>query len=165
MLLLHRTFPPMTLRQATPDDADRISELLGQLGYPARAAAIRRRLERLAASNADETWLAERDGEIVGLVGLHVSESLEHDGPVGKISEIVVEERLRGKGIGATLMKAAEREGRRRGRRPSSRARCRARSARSACRHPGLHTRPGRPRSAPPRARSRAPPARRRGRS
>src|SRR5919198_1853872 len=115
MLLLHRTFPPMTLRQATPDDADRISELLGQLGYPARAAAIRRWLERLAASNADETWLAERDGEIVGLVGLHVSESLEHDGPVGKISEIVVEERLRGKGIGATLMEAAEREARRRG--------------------------------------------------
>ena len=105
----------MTLRHATPDDADRISELLGQLGYPARAAAVRRRLERLAASNADETWLAERDGEIVGLVGLHVSESLEHDGPVGKISEIVVEERLRGKGIGATLMKAAEREARRRG--------------------------------------------------
>ena len=115
MLLLHRTFPPMTLRHATPDDADRISELLGQLGYPARAAAVRRRLERLAASNADETWVAERDAEIVGLVGLHVSESLEHDGPVGKISEIVVEERLRGKGIGATLMEAAEREARRRG--------------------------------------------------
>ena len=105
----------MTLRHATPDDADRISELLGQLGYPTRATAVRRRLERLAASKADETWLAERDGEIVGLVGLHVSESLEHDGPVGKISEIVVEERLRGKGVGATLMKAAEREARRRG--------------------------------------------------
>ena len=105
----------MTLRHATPDDADRISELLGQLGYPATAAAVRRRLERLAASNADETWIAERDAEIVGLVGLHVSESLEHDGPVGKISEIVVEERFRGKGIGATLMEAAEREARRRG--------------------------------------------------
>ena len=105
----------MTLRHATPDDADRISELLGQLGYPARAAAVRRRLERLAGSNADETWVAERDAEIVGLVGLHLSESLEHDGPVGKISEIVVEERFRGKGIGATLMEAAEREARRRG--------------------------------------------------
>ena len=105
----------MTVRPATPDDADRAAELLGQLGYPADAPSVRRRLERLVASPADETWLAERNGEIVGLVGLHVSDSLEHDGPVAKISEIVVDERLRRKGIGAALMEAAESEARRRG--------------------------------------------------
>jgi N-acetylglutamate synthase-like GNAT family acetyltransferase len=105
----------VTVRRATPDDAERISELLGQLGYPAGAQAVRRRLERLGASGVDETWLAEREGEIVGLVGLHVSGSLEHDGPVAKISEVVVDERLRGQGIGASLMEKAEREARRRG--------------------------------------------------
>jgi GNAT superfamily N-acetyltransferase len=105
----------MTLRRATPDDAERVTELLCQLGYPAEAPAVRRRLERLMASSADETWLVERGGEIAGLVGLHVSESLEHDGPVAKISELVVDERLRGRGIGGALMEAAEREARRRG--------------------------------------------------
>jgi N-acetylglutamate synthase-like GNAT family acetyltransferase len=105
----------VTVRRAKPEDANRLAELLGQLGYAAEVPSVRRRLERLAASNADETWVAEGDGEIVGLVGLHVSDSLEHDGPVGKISEIVVEERLRGRGIGAALMKKAEREARRRG--------------------------------------------------
>jgi GNAT superfamily N-acetyltransferase len=103
------------MRHARPDDAARIAELLGQLGYPTEEAVVRERLERLAASGADETWLAERDGEIVGLIGLHVSDSLEHDGPVAKISEIVVDERLRGQGIGAALMEEAEREARRRG--------------------------------------------------
>ena len=98
-----------------PDDAERIAELLGQLGYPTEVPVVRGRLERLAASGADETWLAERDGQIVGLIGLHVSDSLEHDGPVGKISEIVVDEGHRGKGIGAALMERAEREARRRG--------------------------------------------------
>ena len=98
-----------------PDDAERIAELLGQLGYPTEVPVVRGRLERLAASGADETWLAERDGQIVGLIGLHVSDSLEHDGPVGKISEIVVDEGHRGHGIGAALMERAEREARRRG--------------------------------------------------
>jgi N-acetylglutamate synthase-like GNAT family acetyltransferase len=105
----------VTLRDARPDDAERIAELLGQLGYPAEGRIVRRRLERLATSPADRTWLAERDGEIVGLAGLHVSDSLEHDGPVGKISEIVIDERLRAQGIGAALMAEAEREARRRG--------------------------------------------------
>jgi GNAT superfamily N-acetyltransferase len=76
---------------------------------------VRRRLERLEASLADETSVAEHEGEIVGLVGLHVSESLEHDGPVGKVSELVVDERLRRRGIGTALMEVAERQARRRG--------------------------------------------------
>jgi GNAT superfamily N-acetyltransferase len=105
----------VTLRLAKPDDAERIAELLGQLGYSTEVSVVHGRLERLEASTADETWLAERDGQIVGLIGLHVSDSLEHDGPVGKISEIVVDEGHRGHGIGAALMERAEREARRRG--------------------------------------------------
>jgi N-acetylglutamate synthase-like GNAT family acetyltransferase len=102
----------MTPRPARPDDAAPIAALLGQLGYRSETAAVSRRLERLTASAADETWLAERDGEIVGLVGVHVSDSLEHDGPVAKIREIVVDERLRGQGIGTELMEVAERTAR-----------------------------------------------------
>ena len=105
----------MRLRAARPADAAPIAELLGQLGYPVAPDVLVHRVERLAASTADEIWLAEEDAEVVGLAGLHVSDSLEHDGPVAKISALIVDERLRGKGIGAALVDAAEDEARRRG--------------------------------------------------
>jgi GNAT superfamily N-acetyltransferase len=105
----------MQLRQVRARDAGRIAELLGQLGYPTSAEVVARRLERLARSDADATWVAELDGELVGLVGIHVSHSLEYDGTVAKVSEIVVDEAHRGRGIGAQLMQRAEDEARRRG--------------------------------------------------
>jgi N-acetylglutamate synthase-like GNAT family acetyltransferase len=103
------------LREARATDAARIAELLGQLGYPTTQQAVLRRLDRLARSEADTTWVAEHDGVLVGLVGIHVSPSLEREGDVAKVSEIVVDEHHRGSGVGAFLMAAAEDEARRRG--------------------------------------------------
>jgi GNAT superfamily N-acetyltransferase len=105
----------MQMREARTGDALRIAKLLGQLGYPSEEDAVRRRLERLAASDTDATWVAEDDGDLLGLVGIHVSHSLEYDGTVAKVSEIVVDEAHRGRGIGARLMEVAEDEARRRG--------------------------------------------------
>jgi N-acetylglutamate synthase-like GNAT family acetyltransferase len=105
----------MELRKARIGDAAGIAELLAQLGYPADEAAVRRRLERLARSQADATWVAEADGEVVGLVGIHVSQVLAYDGDAAKVSEIVVDHRYRRRGIGARLMEVAEHEARRRG--------------------------------------------------
>jgi GNAT superfamily N-acetyltransferase len=105
----------MELRDARAADAERIAELLQQLGYPTTEGAVRRRLGLLAGSPADATWVAETEGVIVGLVGIHVSRSLEYDSPVAKVSEIVVDEAHRGRGLGAQLMAHAEDEARRRG--------------------------------------------------
>jgi GNAT superfamily N-acetyltransferase len=105
----------MELRQPRRGDAPRIAALLDQLGYPTAPEQIEVRLRRLAASGADATWVAEHDGEIVGVAGLHVSPSLEHDADVAKVSELVVDERFRRQGIGRALMAEVEREARRRG--------------------------------------------------
>jgi GNAT superfamily N-acetyltransferase len=105
----------MELREARASDAARIAELLEQLGYPTTEDTARRRLELLAGSGADATWVAEHEGVIAGLVGVHISHSLEHDGPVAKVSAIVVDEAHRGRGLGAQLMAHAEDEARRRG--------------------------------------------------
>jgi N-acetylglutamate synthase-like GNAT family acetyltransferase len=105
----------MDVREVRVADAGRIAELLGQLGYPADEDAVGRRLERLERSETDATWVAEADGELVGLVGIHVSQVLAYDGDAAKVSEIVVDDRYRRRGIGARLMKVAEGEARRRG--------------------------------------------------
>jgi len=105
----------MECRPASSEDADRVAELLEQLGYPTSPEAARRRLELLVASHNDEVWVAERDGTVVGLVAIHVSASLERDGEVAKVSAIVVDEPARRDGIGQQLMALAEREARRRG--------------------------------------------------
>jgi N-acetylglutamate synthase-like GNAT family acetyltransferase len=99
-------------RDAGPDDAAEIAELLGQLGYPARTDAVARRLRRLLSTDADRVLVAEAGGKVVGVVGVHVSRSLEYDGDAAKISPLVVDEALRGTGVGRALVDAAEAEAR-----------------------------------------------------
>ena len=105
----------MVVREATIEDAAAIAPLLDQLGYPSAAEQVAARLSRLAHSSADALWVAEEEGLVVGLAGIHVSNSLEHDASVAKLSELVVDERRRRAGIGAALVEAAEREARSRG--------------------------------------------------
>jgi GNAT superfamily N-acetyltransferase len=103
------------IRDAEPRDAPALAELLGQLGYATTADAVEARLARLGASPADLLLVAEVDGEVAGVAGLHVSPSVEHDGDAAKVSAIVVEEQLRGTGVGRALMAALEAEARLRG--------------------------------------------------
>ena len=102
------------IRDARPQDAEALSRLVGQLGYPTSADAIARRLERLHSSDADRVVVAELDGEVVGLAALHTSLSIEYDEPAAKLSAIVVDERHRRLGIGEALIAEMEAEARRR---------------------------------------------------
>jgi GNAT superfamily N-acetyltransferase len=104
---------PPAIRDADAADASAIAELLTQLGYPATADDVERRLGQLGP--ADRLFLAELDGEVAGLAGLHVSPSIEYDGDAAKVSALVVAERFRRRGVGAALMRAVEQEARRRG--------------------------------------------------
>jgi GNAT superfamily N-acetyltransferase len=105
----------MECRPASAEDADRVAELLEQLGYPTSPETADRRLQALTASPHDEVWVAEQEGTVVGLVSIHVSGALERDGEVAKVNAIVVDEAARRQGIGKQLMALAEREARRRG--------------------------------------------------
>jgi GNAT superfamily N-acetyltransferase len=103
----------VAVRDAEPRDAPALARLLGELGYPATADQVERRLERLGA--ADRLLVAEAGGEVVGLAGLHVSPSVEYDADAAQVSAIVVDESRRGEGIGRALMVALEAEARSRG--------------------------------------------------
>jgi N-acetylglutamate synthase-like GNAT family acetyltransferase len=101
----------LTIRDARPEDSPAIADLLGQLGYPAPADAVKRRIASLAAAG-DRLVVAEVDGDVVGLADLHVSPSLEDDRPAGKLAALVVDERHRDTGVGRALVAALEAEAR-----------------------------------------------------
>jgi GNAT superfamily N-acetyltransferase len=96
-----------TIRRATYQDADVISQLLGQLGYPAGAADIDRRL-RLLDKSDNAILVAEANGKVVGVTALHRMNVLHAALPVGYIIAFVVAEGARGAGAGRTLLSAAE---------------------------------------------------------
>jgi GNAT superfamily N-acetyltransferase len=98
----------ITLRPWRIEDAPALAILMTQLGYPTSDAQMRRRLESLAADEAWRAIVAEHGGAVVGMIGLHVARGFEFDGVRGQIAALVVDERLRRKGVGRLLVAAGE---------------------------------------------------------
>ena len=95
------------IRSALPDDAPALSVLLAQLGYPTAPELVLQRLHSLTA--AGETVLvAERDGNVLGLLTVHVTPVLHRPTPVGRLTALVVADRARGQGVGRALVRHAE---------------------------------------------------------
>lgn len=96
------------LRPATREDASALAILMTQLGYPTAPAEMAVRLDAILADDDYYTLVAERDGNVVGMVGARVGVLYELGGPYGQIMVMVVDEQARGQGIGALLLHGAE---------------------------------------------------------
>lgn len=96
-----------TIRPATPDDAPALEILIRQLGYRENAADIGARLKAMIGAG-QLVLVAERNGAVVGCLSTSIMRVLHRPRPVGRISMMVVDEALRGKGIGTALVRAAE---------------------------------------------------------
>ncbi|MBB5191396.1 GNAT superfamily N-acetyltransferase [Silvimonas terrae] len=99
---------PVRIRPAVPTDAAAISALLPQLGYELAPERLADKLSRFAASTNDGVLIAERNGELLGLISMHALEFFHADGNLGRITALVVAESGRGQGIGTALIHAAE---------------------------------------------------------
>jgi GNAT superfamily N-acetyltransferase len=99
---------PMKTRRANSSDAPRLAELTGQLGYPATAAQLRRRLRGIQPASHHAVFVAEssKDG-VVGWVHVGKQHLLESEDR-GEINGLVVAEGQRSLGAGACLLAAAE---------------------------------------------------------
>lgn len=106
----------LAVRDATQRDADAIARLVGELGHPTSAEAAAAQIARFARDPASRLQVAEGKGEgLVGLVATHITPRLDDDGFACRITDVVVAAAHRRRGIGSTLIAAAEREARRAG--------------------------------------------------
>jgi GNAT superfamily N-acetyltransferase len=109
------TPPPVLVRPPTDEDATSIARLLDELGYAATPEQTRARLARVAGDEAYAACVAEVDGEAVGFLGLQRGWAYEHDRPFARIITLVVDARVRRRGVGARLVEFAKGWARERG--------------------------------------------------
>lgn len=102
------TDPALTIRPATPADADAIATLFTDEGYPAGPSDIVVRLGRFAGDTA-RVLVAEHDGALLGFIALHAVPRFEHDDHIVRILALVVDAGARERGVGRALMAEAER--------------------------------------------------------
>ena len=98
------------IRPAAPADATAIARLLTQLGYPTTTDEARIRLDAIAdAAPMDRVIVAELDGRVVAVMTLHLVPELHRARPNGRVTALVVDEAVRGRGVGRKMMEEAER--------------------------------------------------------
>ncbi|HXT18204.1 MAG TPA: GNAT family N-acetyltransferase [Gemmatimonadaceae bacterium] len=104
-------------RDATAADADALARLCTQLGHPATPDVIPARLARIAGdTNARAIVVdAPNRGGVVALATIHIRNTLNHNAPLAQLSLLVVEEAVRGTGVGRAIVDEAERWARDRG--------------------------------------------------
>ena len=97
-----------TIRLAMPADAEELAKLSGQLGYPADAAAVLRRLEGVTSHHAGVVLVAiDPQGGLAGFAHVEPRRPLITE-PFAELAALVVSETARGQRIGSALLAAAE---------------------------------------------------------
>ena len=97
----------IVMRAMTPNDIPATRMLLSQLGYELNTNEVERRYYAVRERGDHAVFVAEGDGQIIGF--LHLYERPAFDKPPEVIVQaIVVDQRLRGTGIGKTIMNMAE---------------------------------------------------------
>ena len=105
----------MIIRSAQSEDVEALANLMAELGYPTSSEQMRRRFKAISDDPSNDTLVAEREGKVLGMVGLRIERSYGSDDSYVQIRDFVVCSEHRGKGVGRTLISAAEDWARRRG--------------------------------------------------
>ncbi|AHV98015.1 GNAT family N-acetyltransferase [Paenibacillus sabinae] len=101
--------PVLQIRNIGMDDLETITALLRGFGYPTTLNVMKERLEVVQNDPDCCTLVAEVDGQTAGMIELRqvISYCKDQDS-VAEITAIIVEESLRGTGLGRRLMAAGE---------------------------------------------------------
>ena len=100
------------VREAVPADAAEIVRLLALLGHAQPAADASARLASFL-DQGQHVLVAARAGSapgaaLVGAVTLHITPVMHRAGPIGRLTAVIVDESVRGQGIGRALVAASE---------------------------------------------------------
>ena len=105
--------PSLVVREASEADLEAVvglvRELAGTLGDQEGIdpSGVRERLPEVLSDPRSRIFVAELDGEVVGLVHVCLRRSLLHRGPSGIVEELIVSKRHRDRGVGKRLLSAA----------------------------------------------------------
>jgi GNAT superfamily N-acetyltransferase len=95
------------IRSIRAEDAEAAAKLCGELGYPADAGAVRRRVEEMAGSADHDVLVYCLNADVVGWIDIAIERHLQTE-PAALIGGLVVAETVRSRGIGIQLCRAAE---------------------------------------------------------
>ena len=96
------------IREAMISDAEEVAELITELGYPTTSQAMRERLSRILTDPGYATFVAEMDGQVVGVAGAALSWYYEKDGLYSRLTVLAVSSTARGLGLGRQLVQVVE---------------------------------------------------------
>jgi GNAT superfamily N-acetyltransferase len=97
----------LAIRPLTASDVDAVASLNYQLGYPCSASDLLPRIEQLLHSSERIAFAAILDGRLIGWIDVAIEHHLQSS-DVAVIGGLVVNEDIRGRGIGRRLCQAAE---------------------------------------------------------
>lgn len=97
-----------SIRNAEPKDAEQISGLLGELGYPHPPEFVTEKISAISKSDNDILFVAETMGLVIGATHLHIAEMLHEAGKLGRVMALVVTNQYRWLGVGKALIAKAE---------------------------------------------------------
>lgn len=99
---------PHSLRRAVESDIPELARLFTVLGHPTSAEALAARWPAWVASGNIALVAAADDGTLLGAATLCQTVVMHRPAPVGRITSLVVDQPVRGQGIGRSLVAAAE---------------------------------------------------------
>ena len=98
----------LTIREARIKDAEQISYLLDELGYPNSRSFSESKIRKLSKSNNDVVVVAVKDNKVVGVAHLHNAELFHEMGKIGRIMAIVIDKNHQRIGVGKRLTRYLE---------------------------------------------------------
>jgi len=95
------------VRPMEPGDADAVSRLIEQLGYSRSPQEVLEWIAGVGAGDRQAAFVACQAGEVVGWIEVAIERRLQYV-PFALVGGLVVQEGLRGQGIGRLLCRHAE---------------------------------------------------------
>ena len=110
----------VSIRMAVPDDWGSVAMLLSELGRGVAAGSANDATHRLQFAGhigqiATVTLVADLDGVVVGVIDMEYHQRLGDHRPQARVNDLVVTDRVRGRGVGTALLRRGEQLARKRG--------------------------------------------------
>ncbi|MHA6252777.1 GNAT family N-acetyltransferase [Oceanobacillus sp. CAU 1775] len=96
------------IRKAVQKDISQLAVLMGELGYPTTTEEMEHRFSKINSSSYYNTLVAEKEGVLVGMIGMILGYHYEKNENYVRIVAFVVDSNHRKQGIGEKLIGKAE---------------------------------------------------------